>query len=111
MDYIQIMTTVESHEDAEKIALFLVEKRLAACAQVIGPLKSYFHWQGNIDQSDEYLCLLKSRRDLFDEFEKALIEIHPYVVPEIVAVPLVAVGAGYLGWLAAELRQAETGTS
>jgi len=111
MDYIQIMTTVESHGDAEKIALSMVQKRLAACAQVIGPLKSYFHWQGAIDQSEEYLCLLKSRRDLFAELEKVLVRIHPYEVPEIVAVPLVSVGAGYLGWLAAELRQGETGNS
>ena len=62
-DYIQVMTTVENKSDAEKIAKYLVEERIAACVQILGPLQSFFYWQGKLDRADEYLCLIKSRDD------------------------------------------------
>ena len=98
------MTTVEKREDAESIATALVEKRLAACVQVAGPVMSYFHWEGKLDRAEEYLCFIKSRADLFPELEEALSEMHPYEVPEIIATPVTGAGAGYANWLAAELK-------
>ena len=103
-EYIQVITTVEHKADAEKIAKSLLEKRLAACAQIIGPMTSYFHWQGKLDSAQEYLCLIKSRNDLFQELEAAIINIHPYEVPEIVATPITKGGKDYLNWLAAEVK-------
>ena len=103
-EYIQVITTVEHKADAEKIAKSLLEKRLAACAQIIGPMTSYFHWQGKLDSAQEYLCLIKSRDDLFQELEAAIINIHPYEVPEIVATPITNGGKDYLNWLAAEVK-------
>ena len=103
-EYIQVMTTVEKRGDAESIAGALVEKRLAACVQVAGPVTSYFHWEGKLDRAEEYLCFIKSRADLFPELEAALIEMHPYEVPEIIATPVTGAGAGYANWLAAELK-------
>jgi periplasmic divalent cation tolerance protein len=103
-EYIQVITTVEHMADAEKIAKSLLEKRLAACAQIIGPMTSYFHWQGKLDSAQEYLCLIKSRDDLFQELEAAIINIHPYEVPEIVATPITKGGKDYLNWLAAEVK-------
>ena len=102
-EYIQVLTTVEQKIDAEKIAKSLVEKRLAACVQILGPLTSYFHWQGKLDSAAEYLCLIKSREDLFAELESEINSLHPYEVPEILAIPITKGGKGYLNWLATEL--------
>ena len=103
-EYIQVLTTVELKSDAEKIAKNLVEKRLAACVQILGPLTSYFHWQGKLDTASEYLCLIKSRDDLFTELETEIISQHPYEVPEILAVPITKGNENYLNWLASELE-------
>ena len=103
-EYIQILTTVELKSDAEKIAKNLVEKRLAACVQILGPLTSYFHWQGKLDTASEYLCLIKSRDDLFTELETEIISQHPYEVPEILAMPITKGTENYLNWLASELE-------
>jgi periplasmic divalent cation tolerance protein len=81
-----------------------VEKRLAACVQVLGPLSSYFHWQGKLDMANEYLCLIKSRNDLFHELETVIKDMHPYEVPEILAVPIEKGSIEYLEWMAAELE-------
>ena len=103
-EFIQVLTTVEHKADAEKIAKILVEKRIAACVQIIGPMTSYFHWQDKLDSTKEYLCLIKSRDDLFHELEAAINKIHPYEVPEILATPITKGGKGYLSWMAAELE-------
>ena len=64
-DYVQVATTTERREDAERIARALVEARLAACVQVLGPITSVYRWKGSIETSQEWLCTAKSRRDLF----------------------------------------------
>lgn len=102
--FIQLITTVETAADAERIANALLEERLAACVQIVGPITSHYWWQGAIEQATEYQCLIKSRQDLFAAVEAAIVAIHPYRTPEILATPVVAGGAGYLAWLAAELR-------
>ena len=103
-EYIQVLTTVENKADAEKIAKNLVEKRIAACVQIIGPLTSYFQWQGKLDSAQEYLCLIKSRADLFPALEAEIKSMHPYEVPEILATPITKGGKDYLNWLASELK-------
>ncbi len=103
-EYIQVLTTVEHKTDAEKIAKSLVEKKLAACVQILGPLTSYYHWQGKLDSANEYLCLIKSRNDLFAGLEAEIISMHPYEVPEILAMPITKGGKDYLNWLASELE-------
>jgi periplasmic divalent cation tolerance protein len=103
-EYIQVLTTVENKADAEKIAKNLVEKRIAACVQIIGPLTSYFQWQGKLDSAQEYLCLIKSRADLFPALEVEIKSMHPYEIPEILATPITNGGKEYLNWLAAELK-------
>ena len=103
-DYIQLFTTTEKREDAEIIAREVVKKRLASCAQVVGPIKSTYWWKEKIEQTEEWLCIMKSRSDLYDELEEALKNIHPYEVPEIVAVPIVSGSQSYLEWLDNEVR-------
>ncbi|MDH4321789.1 MAG: divalent-cation tolerance protein CutA [Desulfobulbaceae bacterium] len=104
-DCIQVMTTVEEREQAEQIAEMLLAAKLAACVQVVGPVISHFYWQGKNEKSTEYLCLIKSRRHLYGEIEAAIRKVHPYEVPEILAVPVVAGSAAYLDWLARSIRE------
>ena len=102
-EFIQLFTTTEKKDDAEVISREIVEKRLAACAQVVGPIKSTYWWREKIEQTEEWLCIMKSRRDLYEELEKAIKSIHPYEVPEIVAVPIVSGSQSYLDWLEQEV--------
>ena len=101
--HIQVVTTTDKKEDAEKIALSLVERKLAACVQIVGPITSIYRWKGNIETAEEWQCVIKSRKDLYEEIETAIKAIHPYEVPEIIAVPIVAGSGDYLEWLRGEL--------
>ncbi len=104
-EYIQVFTTTEKREDAEKIAKTLVEKRLAACVQIVGPIASTYWWKGNVDTAEEWLCFIKSKSSLYAKLEKAIKEIHPYETPEIIATPIFAGSKEYLDWLKNELRK------
>ena len=100
--YIQVFTTTARREEAERIARELVEGRLAACVQIVGPITSTYRWQGKIETDEEWQCWAKTRGELFARVEEAIRRIHPYEVPEILAVPVVAGSAKYLAWLNAE---------
>ncbi len=104
-DYIQVTTTTEHREDADRIARALVDARLAACVQIEGPITSTYRWEGRIQTSPEWRCVVKTRQDLFGQIERAIREIHPYEVPQILAVPIVAGSAAYLDWLNEELAE------
>jgi periplasmic divalent cation tolerance protein len=101
--YIQVVTTTEKKEDAEKIAACLVEKRLAACVQITGPITSLYRWKGQIEKAQEWQCWIKSKETLYKEIEKTIKSVHPYEVPEIIAVPIVAGSRDYLAWLESEV--------
>jgi periplasmic divalent cation tolerance protein len=101
--YIQVVTTVERREDAQRIAQALVEQRLAACVQVLGPITSTYRWHGQIETAQEWQCWAKTRGELFNEVEQAIRAIHPYEVPEILATAVLAGNAGYLAWLDEQL--------
>ena len=92
-------------EDAKKIANNLIEKRLAGCTQIIGPITSTYWWKGNVETAEEFLILVKSRKELYEEIEKAKKEIHPYETPEIIAMPIVEGSKDYLEWLKNELKK------
>ncbi len=97
--YLQVITTTALREEAERIVRELVEARLAACAQIVGPITSTYRWQGKIETSEEWQCWIKTRGELFEQVEQAIRRIHPYEVPEILAVPVVAGSASYLAWI------------
>lgn len=97
--YIQISTTTDSKEQAQKIAKYLVEKKLAACVQINGPIESIYRWKGKVENAQEWLCLIKTREDCFSKVEAAIKKIHPYETPEIIAVPIVKGSKEYLNWL------------
>lgn len=101
--FIQVVTMVENREDAERMARVLVESRLAACVQVIGPVASTYRWKGRIEEAEEWQCVLKTREGLYEALEQAVREIHPYEVPEIIALPILRGSPSYLEWLRSEL--------
>jgi periplasmic divalent cation tolerance protein len=102
-----VLTTVGSAEEAESIAAALVERRLAACVQTIGPIRSRYRWQGAIEEAEEWQCLAKTEAGRYDEVEAAIRELHSHDEPEIVALPIVAGSAGYLSWVSAELKTSD----
>jgi periplasmic divalent cation tolerance protein len=96
---IQVVTTTAEHADAKKIAEAVLEKRLAACVQVSGPIDSSYWWNGRIEKSREWTVTMKTRRDLYAGLEKLLLSVHPYDQPEIVATAIVEISPGYCRWL------------
>ena len=101
--YVQISTTTATKEQAEKIVQHLVETKLAACVQINGPITSIYRWKGKVENAQEWLCLIKTREDLFDKVEAAIKSQHPYETPEIIAVPIVKGSKEYLNWIDDEL--------
>jgi periplasmic divalent cation tolerance protein len=98
-DHVQVLTTAGSEEEAGRIAALLVERRLAACVQVTGPIVSRYRWQGAIEEEREWQCLAKTTAGAYERVEAAIREVHSYDEPEVIATPIVAGSAGYLAWI------------
>ena len=96
-----VLTTVATPEDAQRLADGLLDKRLAACVQILA-IQSTYRWKGEIQREPEQLLLIKTRGALYSAVEAHLRAHHPYEVPEIVLVPIAAGSPDYLRWLAAE---------
>jgi periplasmic divalent cation tolerance protein len=97
---IQVLTTTDTKQAAEEIARVLVESRLAACVQIIGPITSIYRWKGKVEQAKEHLCIIKTRAALFRKVEAEIKRLHSYEVPEIIALPISKGSRRYLAWLA-----------
>ncbi len=102
MKIIQIVTTVGNKEEAERIGRYLVEKRLAACVQIAGPIKSIYRWKGKIEEAEEWQCIIKTRRNNYRRIEKEIRSLHPYELPEITALDLDYALAEYADWIVME---------
>jgi periplasmic divalent cation tolerance protein len=105
--YLQVQTTTDSRAEAMELSRAAVEARLAACAQVAGPVASIFWWDGGLERAEEWLVLLKLPADRFDELAAFLAERHSYDEPEIIALPIVAGSTSYLNWMREETRPVE----
>lgn len=103
VEYIQVLTTVGSKEEAARIGGALLEQRLAACVQTIGPITSRYHWQGKLAEASEWQCLVKTEAGLYPQVEAAIRAAHSYEQPEILAIPVLAGSSGYLGWISANV--------
>lgn len=99
MDEIVIFITTPSQEEGEKIGRYLVEIKLAACANILPSITSIFSWEGNISREQESLVILKSKRALFEKITEEVRKRHSYSLPEIIALPLVAGFPEYLSWI------------
>jgi len=104
-EFIQVITTVDSRENAVKIAERLLERRLAGCVQVSGPITSSYWWEGRIETSEEWYCVIKTAAGLYKDVEREIVSAHPYEVPEILALPVVDGSKPYLDWLADSMRR------
>jgi periplasmic divalent cation tolerance protein len=103
-EYIQVLTTVGSEEEAAKIGGALLERRLAACVQTIGPITSRYRWRGALEEEREWQCLAKTEAGLYPEVEAAIRDSHSYEEPEILAIPVLAGSKGYLDWISASVE-------
>ncbi len=102
--YLQVQTTTDSRAEAMELARAAVEARLAACAQVAGPVATTYWWEDAIERAEEWLLLLKLPAAGYQELANFLTERHSYDEPEIVATPIVAGSESYLSWIEDETR-------
>ena len=102
---IEVHVTTAAEEEAIRIGEALIEAKLAACAQVSGPIRSIYVWEGKIESAQEWTCCLKSRKSLFPELVEEVRKNHSYQCPQIVAVPILNANNDYLQWLVSNLKQ------
>jgi periplasmic divalent cation tolerance protein len=101
---IVVLTNLPDRESAKALARALVEGRLAACVNIGAAVESIYHWQGQIETEIEVPVAIKTRQVLYSKVEAAIRKIHPYELPEIVAVPITDAFAAYLDWIDTETR-------
>ena len=95
-----VITNAPGRDVAERIAQALVDKRLAACVNILGACTSVYRWQGEVEHADEIPMLIKTRSARYPEVEATIRQLHPYELPEVIAVPLARGLPDYLEWLA-----------
>ncbi len=98
-DFVVILVTCGSEEEAQKIARALVEERLAACANIVSPIRSIYRWEGKIWDEREWLLIIKTQKAKFEELAKRVKALHSYSVPEIIAIPIAEGSPLYLEWI------------
>jgi len=98
-EHVLVLSTVGSAADGERIARALVERRLAACVNLLPGVLSVYRWQGEVRQEQEWLLLVKTREQALPSLRAALVSLHPYELPELVALPISAGHEPYLRWI------------
>lgn len=102
--FVLVLVTVPNLDVAATIARAVVDEKLAACVNIVPGLRSIYAWQGKVCDEAEVLCMMKTRRALFSALRDRVIALHPYDVPEVIALPLGDASAPYLAWLDSETR-------
>ncbi len=100
-EFVVVLVTIGSRQDGEAMARALVGERLAACVNVVGPIRSIYQWQGSVNEDEEHLLIIKTRRTAFETLEGRVRALHRYDVPEVIALPVTAGSGPYLDWLGA----------
>jgi periplasmic divalent cation tolerance protein len=103
-DAMLVLTTLPSAEAAAELAKAVVGEKLAACANLLPAVRSIYRWQGRVQDESEVLVLFKTRQEHFERLKARLLELHPYEIPEVLAVPVEQGYQAYLDWLAQETR-------
>lgn len=101
--HFQVLTAAASRAEAATIAEALLERRLAACVQIVGPVQSRYWWEGRLESAEEWLCLAKTTAAGVDEAVAEIGRRHSYETPEVTVTPIVAGSSGYLRWIDAEV--------
>jgi periplasmic divalent cation tolerance protein len=105
-DCVLVLVTAGSEAEAETIAKALVEGRLAACVNIVSPIRSIYRWEGKIVDDREWLLVIKTQTEHFVDLETKIRALHSYQVPEVIAIPIVQGAEGYLRWLRQETNPA-----
>ena len=98
-DPILVLVTCGSEEEALKIAKALVEEHLGACVNLVSPIRSIYRWEGEVWDEKEWLLIIKTQKQRFEELEKKVRSLHSYSVPEIISLPIVEGSSSYLNWI------------
>lgn len=106
-DHKLVLTTAGSQEEARKIARALVERRLAACVNILPQIESVYRWQGRVEEAQEYLLLIKTTTAMFGRVRDAIKELHSYELPECVCLSIEDGSSAYLEWVTDSVEQAE----
>ena len=104
-DKIVVLVTCGNREEAGKLAKSLVEKRLAACVNLLPGISSWYWWENTVTEYHEILLMIKSSRTKYAELEKEVLRLHSYAVPEVIALQIVDGSANYLGWIEESLKE------
>ncbi|MBF0610187.1 MAG: divalent-cation tolerance protein CutA [Magnetococcales bacterium] len=99
LDVIIVLTTLPNQEQASSMAVALVKESLAACVQVLPAMQSFYIWQGELQQDEEFLLLIKSRKECYPALQERICQLHPYEIPEILATSVSDGLPAYLDWL------------
>lgn len=99
-DAVVVLVTAPTAEKAAEIARALVEERLAACGNVLPGVRSIYRWKGTVQEEGEALLVLKTQRERFPQLRDRILALHPYEVPEVLALPVEAGSGAYLDWIA-----------
>ena len=94
-----VLTTTGSKEEAQRIGRALVERRLAACVNVVGPIASVYRWRGAVESAEEFLCIIKTTAASVEKVNAAIRELHSYELPECVVLPIEGGNSKYLAWI------------
>jgi len=106
-DFAMVFVMAANEDESDRIAQALVEENLAACVNIVGPVRSVYRWRGAIENAREYMLVIKAPREHFSKLERRVLELHSYEVPEIVAVALAAGSKPYIAWLAESTIEAK----
>ena len=105
-DHRVVLSTIDDPERAAAIARVLVERRLVACVNIVGPIRSIYRWQGAVEEESEHLLIAKTRRERMKALREAIVELHPYDVPEVLELPVDGGHPAYLAWVDASVASA-----
>jgi periplasmic divalent cation tolerance protein len=94
-----VLTTASSHEEARKLANALVDRRYAACVNIVPHIESIYRWEGNVERAEEWLLLIKTTGSAFQSVRDTIHELHSYAVPECISLPIEAGSIPYLAWI------------
>lgn len=109
MEYVVVLVTSGSADEAARISRTLVGERLAACVNIIPGLRSIYRWQGRVEEADEWLLVVKTARQALDQVVARVRSLHAYTVPEVVALPVDGGAAEYLKWLGDQVSPPRAG--
>ncbi len=107
IDILQVQTTTDQQAAAMSIAQDLVDRRLAACVQISGPITSVYRWLGNLETAEEWTCTIKTTAELYAAVEQRIRQLHTYEEPEIIAIRITSASASYINWLTNQLSAPE----